>query len=62
MAREPIRLTQANKKSLLDLEEDIRWLEEEIRKAETAGLDMVSLRADFDKAKKLRTGLLQQYG
>ncbi len=62
MAREPIRLAPKDKEVLLNLEADIRWLDEEIRKAETAGLDVASLKTDFEKSKKLRNGLLQQYG
>lgn len=62
MAIQPIKLTPEDKKRLEDLEPDLTALEEELIKAERAGLDISTVRSDFDKAKKLRDGILREYG
>lgn len=62
MVFEPFRLTKEQKKRLVDLEEDIRLLKLEIARAKRAGLDVTDLEVDYDKASKLRDGLLREYG
>lgn len=62
MVFEPIKLTAEQKKSLLDLEADIRAMEVEIKRAERAGLDVKDLKESFEKAKALRSGILREYG
>ena len=57
-----IRLTPEDKATLEALEADIVALDKELIKAESAGLDVADLKADLDKAKKLREGLLKFYG
>ena len=57
-----IRLTPEDKATLEALEADIVALDKELIKAEEAGLDVVELKADLEKAKKLRKGLLKFYG
>ena len=57
-----IRLTPEDKARLEDLEADIVALDREIVKAEQVGLDVAEMKADFEKAKKLREGLLRMYG
>lgn len=58
----PLKLTSAQKKELIDLEADIRALDVEIKRAARAGLDVTELKASFDKATTLRTGILREYG
>lgn len=62
MAIEEIKLSPEDKLKLLDLEADIIALEREITKAERAGIDVTELRETFEKAKKLREGILREYG
>lgn len=62
MVFEPIKLTAEQKKSLLDLAADIKLLKIEIDRAKRAGLDVAELEADYNKAVKLRDGILKEYG
>lgn len=62
MVFEPIKLTAEQKKSLLDLEADIKLLKIEIERAKRAGIDVADLEADYNKAVKLRDGILKEYG
>lgn len=62
MVFEPFRLTKEMKKTLLDLEEDIKLLKLEIARAKRAGIDVTDLEADYNKAVKLRDGILREYG
>jgi len=61
MAIEPIKLTAEDQRTLEQLGPDIEALELEIAKAERAGLDVVKLKDDLDKAKTLRAGILREY-
>jgi len=58
---QPFKLSSKDKKMLLELEPDLNTVAEEIAKAERAGLDMKSIKADFDKSRKLREGILREY-
>ena len=62
MAIEEIKLSDEDKNTLLALEADIAAIEREITKAERAGIDVTELRGKFDEAKKLREGILREYG
>ena len=57
-----ITLTTEQKTTLNDLQSDMGFLEGELAKAERAGIDITELRTDFEKMKKLRAGLLKEYG
>ena len=62
MINQTIKLRAEDKKKLEELAPDIDWLENELRRAERAGLDVSKLRTDFDKTKKTRLGVLREYG
>jgi len=62
MVREKIYLTPEQTKRLKDLESDIDWLGEEIRRAEYVGIDVTDLRDRFDKMKSIRLRMLEEYG
>lgn len=62
MVFEPFRLTPAQKKSLTDLEADIKLMKMEIDRAKRVGIDVADLEADYNKAVKLRDGILKEYG
>ncbi len=62
MAREKIMLSSEQKSKLLGLTGDIDWLGEEIRRAEYVGLDVVDLKARFEKMKTVRIRMLEEYG
>ena len=62
MAIEPIRLTPEDQKTLEDLSTDIVALEGELVRAEKAGIDVSEIREKVDAAKKLREGILREYG
>jgi len=62
MVMPEIRLTPEDRKKLEELEADIAAMDREITKAERVGIDVAQLKADFEKAKKLREGLLREYG
>lgn len=59
--REEIRMTVVQQQSLLDLKEDIEWLEREIVKAERAGIDVTDIQTKLRDLVKLREGLLREY-
>jgi len=59
---ERIKLTPEMKKGLIELEKDMRVIEEELRRAERAGIEVKVLREANEKAKRLREGLLREYG
>ena len=61
MAREKIYLTAEQLKRLKDLEADIEWLTEEIRRAEYVGIDIADLKERFDKMKLVRARMLEEY-
>jgi len=62
MPIEPIKLTSDDQHKLEELGKDIAALEQEILRAERAGIDVKQLREDFNKAKSLREGILREYG
>lgn len=62
MAVEPIYLTPEDQKALEDLAGDIAALDREIERATRAGLDVTELKDRHEKAKKLREGILREYG
>lgn len=62
MAIPEIKLTPEDKSKLEALQPDIVALRREITKAERAGLDLGTTKADFEKAVSLREGLLREYG
>jgi len=43
------------------MEEDLIWLEEEIARAERAGIDVTDLRKRYDEIVRLREGLIREY-
>lgn len=59
---EEIKLTPEDQKRLEDMAPDMRALEREVTKAERAGIDVAKQREDLEKAKKLREGVLREYG
>lgn len=61
MTIEPIKLTPEDQRTLEQLRPDIEVLEAEIAKAERAGLDVTTLKADLAKAKALLEGVLREY-
>ena len=61
MAIEPIKLTPQDQRTLEDLRPDIVVLEAEVAKAERAGLDVTTAKADLAKAKALLEGVLREY-
>ena len=62
MAREKIMLTADQKQKLEALSGDIEWLQKEILRAEYVGLDVVDLKARFEKMKTIRVRMLEEYG
>ena len=62
MKREPIKLRSEEKAKLEALGDDITWLDNEIKRAERAGLDVSELRQKFEKTKKMRIGVLREFG
>ena len=62
MAFKPFKLTTEQKKSLTDLEADIKLLKIEIERAKRVGIDVADLEVDYNKATKLRDGILKEYG
>jgi len=59
--RERIKLAPEMIKALEELEEDIAWIEEELRRAKRAGIDVEELERDYEKAKRMSEGLLREY-
>jgi len=62
MAMEPIKLSPQDRRLLEGLKGDIEVLDNEIAKAERAGIDVTQLKNDLAKAKTLREGILREYG
>ena len=62
MAKEKIMLTAEQKAKLEGLTGDIDWLGTEIGRAEYVGLDVVDLKARFEKMKTIRIRMLEEYG
>ena len=61
MPREKIYLTADQLKRLAELETDIEWLTEEIRRAEYVGIDVKDLKERFEKMKNIRVRMLEEY-
>jgi len=57
----PIKLTTEQVTRLEGLQEDIEWLEEEIRRAKLVGLDIGDLEERFKKSTTIRTRMLEEY-
>lgn len=62
MPIEPIKLTFEDQKTLEDLGTDIKALEDELARAERAGIDVKEIKEKADAAKSLREGILREYG
>ncbi len=58
----PITLTPEALMDLKGMGPNLRTLEKEILKAERAGIDVKDLKVRLDQSKKLRQGLLKEYG
>ena len=61
MTIKPFYLSTDEVNRLKGMEEDIKVLQEELRRAERAGIDVSDLKAKFDKMVALRNGLLREY-
>ena len=61
MPRERIYLSEEDISRLKEMEEDLVWLEEEIMRAERAGIDVTDLRKRYDEIVRLREGLIREY-
>ena len=57
----PIKLTTEQVTRLEGLQEDIEWLDEEIRRAKLVGLDIGDLEERFKKSTTIRTRMLEEY-
>lgn len=58
----PIMLSPEALTDLKNMGPNMATLEKEIAKAERAGIDMKEAKARFEQSKKLRQGLLKEYG
>ena len=61
MAREKIYLTPEQLKRLKDLDTDVDWLREEIRRAEFVGIDIADLKERFEKSTSIRERMITEY-
>lgn len=59
---EEVRLTKEDQETIEGLGVNIEALEREVVKAERAGIEVAAVRTDLDKMKKLRLGILTEYG
>jgi len=59
--RGPIKLTTEQIARLKGLQDDIDWLEEEIRRAKLVGLEIGDLEERFKKSTTLRQRMLEEY-
>ena len=59
---QPITLSPEMAAELKDMGPDIRTLEREVEKAKRAGLDVGDMAAKLAELKKIRLGLLREYG
>jgi len=57
----PIKLTTEQVTRLEGLQEDIEWLDEEIRRAKLVGLEIGDLEERFKKSTTIRTRMLEEY-
>lgn len=58
----PITLTAQQRKALLASKTQLDEAQQEINRAKRAGIDTTELQAQLDEARKLRDGLLAEYG
>jgi len=56
-----IKLTPEEITELRGLEESISFMDQELRKAERAGIDVTEHRKEFEQMKRQRIGLLREY-
>ena len=61
MVNQAIKLSSEEKTKLIALKSDLAFLEGELMKAERAGIDVTELKARYEKMKKLRAGIIQEY-
>lgn len=57
----PIKLTPEQVTRLEGLQDDIDWLEEEIRRAKLVGLDVAEMEERFKKTTLIRKRMLEEY-
>jgi len=57
----PIKLTPEQVTRLEGLQDDIDWLEEEIRRAKLVGLDVTEMEERFKKTTLIRKRMLEEY-
>lgn len=62
MSMPDIRLTGQQQQTLVDAQKQIAQLNDLIRRAEMAGLDVSKLKDQLAQADKLRAGLLTHFG
>ena len=60
--RKPFKLSKEQTEALEDLSDDMAFLDTEIARMERANIDVADMKADFEKAKKMRSGLLREFG
>lgn len=58
----PITITPQQRKALLASKAQLDEAQQEINRAKRAGIDVTELQAQLDEARKLRDGLLAEYG
>ena len=58
----PITLTPEQQRIMEQLGQNVKFVDSELRRAKTAGLDVADLEKTFTEAKKLREGVLRVYG
>ena len=57
----PIKLTPEQVTRLEGLQDDIDWLDEEIRRAKLVGLDVAEMEERFKKTTLIRKRMLEEY-
>jgi len=62
MAIEPIKLPREHIEMLRRLGEDLAVMEQEIARAERAGIDVSDLKRELERIRNLRDGILREYG
>jgi len=62
MAIEPIKLPREHIEMLRQLGEDLAVMEQEIARAERAGIDVSDLKRELERIRNLRDGILREYG
>jgi len=62
VAIEPIKLPREHIEMLQRLGEDLAVMEQEIARAERAGIDVSDLKRELERIRNLRDGILREYG